>query len=139
VNRKRMSKGLMIIALCCIFSFSFHFTSYSQDMKEYALSSCYKNLKVVRYSWRKDGFGAVAVVSSITIKNNSKVKCKNILCAADFSSANGTHLGGTPFVIYDTIAEGKTRTFRDINIGLLPSPSDQIRKANIETISAIAE
>jgi hypothetical protein len=109
----------------------------SQDLIDYARSDCLRNLKIIKSSWEISGFGAVAIIKSITIKNSSKHNCKNVLGGADFYSANGTFLGATPFIIYDTVPAGKTRTFRDINIGFLPN--DQVKSAEFTIASGIQE
>ncbi len=91
--------------------------------------------QVVRFNWEKSGFGTVAILTSITIENTSSETCKDISGIMSFSAASGTVLGLSPFTIYDTISPHSKRTFRNINVGLLPPPVDQVKSATVEVLN----
>lgn len=109
---------------------------YGQRLQDYA-GSCTGKLKVVKMNWQKGGFESVGIINSITIKNESASACKDLMCFADFYAASGTRIGAVHFFIYEIIPAGKTKTFRNINIGFLPSPADQIRKASVDVLSGV--
>ena len=86
---------------------------------------------LVKSEWRKDGFGTVAVITSITIKNCSDSPWVDIHGVMSFYAKSGTKLGAVPFVIYDIVPPKKIKTFENIRVGLLPPPADQISAARI--------
>ena len=132
------TKKLLIVMLLIPIIFSFMSIAQSQDLLDYK-GPCTGNLNVVKFTWHKDGFESVCFLDSITIKNNSSSRCKDLMCFADFYGSSGTRIGAVSFIIYDSIPPGKTKTFRNINVGLLPSPADQIRSASFQALSGIAK
>ncbi len=61
----------------------------SQNILDYK-GPCTNNLEIIKFKWHKDGFGTVCIIDSITIKNNSSARCKDLLCFADFYGASKT-------------------------------------------------
>lgn len=86
---------------------------------------------VVNFDWSVEGFGIVGVIKSITIKNTSSETCRDMMGIMTFSAKSGTKLGDVPFTIYDTVPPYQTKTFRNINVGLLPTPADQVKSASV--------
>jgi len=87
---------------------------------------------LIGFRWVKGGFDTAAIINSITIRNTSDTECRDIRGVMIFSTRSGTELGRRSFTIYDIIPPNKTKTFRYINVGFMPSPSDQITNANVE-------
>ncbi len=86
---------------------------------------------VVNFDWSVEGFGIVGVIKSITIKNTSSETCRDMMGIMTFSAKSGTKLGDVPFTIYDTVPPYQTKMFRNINVGLLPTPADQVKSASV--------
>lgn len=114
------------------------FVTQAQDLSDY-VGPCRNNLVVKNSKWHKDGFESVCMLDSMTVKNNSSSNCKDMICSADFYGKSGSRIGRVGFIIYDSIPAGKTKTFRDINVGLMPSPSDQIRAASFQVVSGVSQ
>ncbi len=98
---------------------------------------CMGQLELVKSSWKKSGFNAVALIT-VKIKNLHKKSCKDITGNISFYSRSNMWLGTTPFTIYNSIPPGVTRTFSDINVGFLPPPIDQVATAKIEIVGGDA-
>jgi hypothetical protein len=81
-----------------------------------------EKLELVKTSWRIGGFGTVAI-GDFTIKNSNSYRVKDFGIICEFYAKSGTKLGSGLAAIYDTIDAGKTRTFRDQNIGFVHSQS----------------
>jgi len=88
----------------------------------------------VKFNWEKSGFGTVAILTSITIENTLDETCKDINGIMSFFAASGTKLGALNFTIYDIVSPHSKRTFKDINVGIMPSPVDQVKSAAIEIL-----
>ena len=90
-------------------------TAASGD-KEYVLS----RVDISKFSWRKDGFGNVMEADfAITNKSNHDVKDCTIECT--HSAPSGTVIDSNKRTIYEVIKAGKTRSFRNFNMGFIHS------------------
>jgi hypothetical protein len=79
--------------------------------------------EIVNFDWRKDGFGVVMVLSKVTIKNPGKVAISDLRISCQTSGPSGTVISSPSTVLYERIEAGKTRTFRDVNLGFIHSQS----------------
>lgn len=89
-------------------------------------------MKVGSFSWKKSGFGNVAVVT-VAIENGNEFAVKDIGISCSFSAPSGTHLSNASHVIYETIKPNARRTFSDVNIGFIHS---QARSASCQVDTA---
>jgi hypothetical protein len=78
---------------------------------------------IVDYSWHKGGFGSVMVLNKVTIKNTRKIAIADFRITCDTSGPSGTILSSPSTTLYERIEAGKTRTFRDVNLGFIHSQS----------------
>lgn len=100
---------------------------------------CLGKLELIKFNWSRGGFETVAIINSMTIKNRGKNGCKDINSIMHFYAKSGTELGRSLFVIYDKIPAGKTKTFRDINVGFLPSPVEQVNSADVVILGGMTD
>lgn len=71
------------------------------------------------YSWSKEGFGNVFVISSARIRNKSTFVLKDFHVQCVVYGKSGTPIGTNDTVIYEKIAPGKTITVRNLNLGFI--------------------
>lgn len=87
---------------------------------------------LISYNWHVDGFGAVAIIDRITIRNTSDEPCKDIKGIMSFYAKSKTLLGSKPFVIYDIVPPKSKKTFKDVNVGFVHS---QVASSKIEILN----
>jgi hypothetical protein len=75
-------------------------------------------LRVTNVRWRLDGFGTV-LVASFTVRNEGKRNMKDLQVACDIYSNSGTRIGSATATIYEWLDAGKTRTFKEMNLGFV--------------------
>ncbi len=90
------------------------------DPREEVKKNPTKYIKIVKQSWRKGGFGSVAI-HNLTIRNESNYDIKDISIKFSYLSDSGTLLDYNVQTIYQIIKAKKTRTFYDVNAGLVHS------------------
>jgi hypothetical protein len=78
---------------------------------------------IVSFAWEKGGFGVVMVLSKITITNPKTVPIADFRITCDLSGPSGTRVGSVSTVLYERIDAGKTRTFRNVNVGFIHGQS----------------
>jgi hypothetical protein len=79
-------------------------------------------LHIVKASWSKGGFGTV-MLYDFTVTNKSDLPMKDLQLECKTYGASGTKLNTLQYTLYETIPEGKTRTFRDLHIGFIDGQS----------------
>jgi hypothetical protein len=75
-------------------------------------------VKVKDFSWRKEAFGNVMEVD-FTIENMLPVNVKDIEIKCTHSAPSGTVIDSNTRTIYEVIGAGKTRVFRNFNMGFI--------------------
>lgn len=89
-------------------------------------------ISVKKVNWKIGGFNNI-FIGTLTIENKNSVGVKDFVIECETVGASGTKLDVVRTVIYDTISSGKTRTFKDVNMGLIDSQS---KRAGCEVINA---
>lgn len=97
------------------------------DPKTETASLFCEKLEVKKFSWSMEGFGNVAVIESLTVKNNGNTPCKDITLGVSFLAASGTQVGNLKYTIYDSIPAGKSKTFHNINLGFVNKQAHEAR------------
>jgi hypothetical protein len=78
---------------------------------------------IVDLSWYKGGFGVVMVLNHVKIKNPASVPVSDFRIACEMLGPSGTRVSSVSTVLYETIGAGKTRTFRNVNVGFIHDQS----------------
>ena len=73
-------------------------------------------LRLIDYSWYKDGFGTV-MIAKFTIANDNDFPIKDISVACALSARSGTTIGLAATTIYDKVPAHGRRVFREVNMG----------------------
>lgn len=94
-----------------------------------------EQVKVKSQKWRLDGFGNVMVVD-LSIENSSKINLKDFVVECETVGQSGTSLGKVRKTVFDTLPAGKTKKFKNINMGFVNSQS---KRAGCEIIGALPE
>jgi hypothetical protein len=89
----------------------------------------------VDMSWKKGGFGAVAM-GRFTFINKSKMTMVNPTITVSFYSENGTFIKSKEEVVYVTVKPGKRAKSEEINLGFI---SSQVTRAGSKLTSATWE
>ena len=89
-------------------------------------------IEMVDNNWYMGGFGSIPI-HAITLKNKGEVSYKDIGIAITYSSKSDTLIDVGAHVIYDVLPAGKTKTFREINMGFMDG---QAAKSRVEILSA---
>lgn len=89
-------------------------------------------IEMVNNDWYMGGFGSIPI-HTITLKNKGEVAYKDIGIAITYSSNSDTLIDVGAHVIYDVLPAGKTKTFRNINMGFMDG---QAAKSRVEILSA---
>jgi hypothetical protein len=92
----------------------------TQDMASHP--ERYVRLKA--FSWRKEAFGNV-MEADFTIENMLSVNVKDIEIVCTHSAPSGTVIDSNTRTIYDLIGAGKTRVFRNFNMGFIHSQANR--------------
>jgi hypothetical protein len=82
-------------------------------------------LEILKYEWRSGGTGKQAVLKSITIHNKGKKSYENISLEVDLYSISDVPQGSIKSVINDNIPSGATKTFENVNFGLMNTDLQQ--------------
>ncbi|WP_404357039.1 hypothetical protein [Methylotuvimicrobium sp. KM1] len=77
-------------------------------------------VKIIKQSWRKDGFGTIAVVD-LTVKNTAPFDVKDIIFLCNFYGNSGTQLNSIEKQVFEIIRYDETRTFKNIDLGFINS------------------
>ncbi len=84
------------------------------------------NLEIKNLRWTKAGFDNLMQVT-VTFMNNGKVDVKDVELTCDHFSNSGTHIDSNTRVIYEVIQAGKSRTFKDFDMGFIHSQAIKTR------------
>jgi hypothetical protein len=79
-------------------------------------------LQISKASWSKSGFGTV-MMYDFSVTNSADAPMKDLRLECTTYGASGTKLNTLEYTLYEKIPEGKTRTFRDLNIGFIDGQS----------------
>lgn len=73
-----------------------------------------------QFDWYKGGFNSVMILSKIVVSNNTKHReFYDFTVSCNLYAPSGTLLQTIEQVVYERVPAGKTRTFRNINMGFL--------------------
>jgi len=89
-------------------------------------------LEIVKFSWSKEGFGNV-MEANFTIKNTAPIDIKDFEVLCKHSAASGSLIDSNDQIIYDIVKANSTRTFRNVNMGLIHT---QVSKSSCQVVSA---
>jgi hypothetical protein len=74
------------------------------------------NVKLLKFSWRKGGFGTV-MIGTFTIANENEFAVKDIPVACKLTAPSGTVLGVAAATIYERFAPHSRKTISELNMG----------------------
>jgi hypothetical protein len=77
--------------------------------------------ELVSWQWGKGGFDSVMLLKNVRIKNGRPDDIKDLIISCTVSGASGTDLQSLRTVLYDIVPAGRTKTFREINMGFVHS------------------
>ncbi len=78
-------------------------------------------IQVKDYKWESGGMGRPGIMSEITLENIGKNDYENIEIEANFYTQNDIPLGSLRSTINDVLQSGTTKTFKNINFGIMHS------------------
>lgn len=81
-------------------------------------------MSVKNFSWKKGGFGSVAIMD-LTIANENNFAIKDVTVRCRLFASSGTELSTVVGTIYQIIQPKSTKTFADVNMGLIHSQSSR--------------
>lgn len=79
-----------------------------------------KGVELVDFTWNKGGFGSIMLLDA-TIKNTATVPLKDFTVKCVHSAPSGTVIDSNTETVYERIAPGKSRRFREISMGFIKS------------------
>lgn len=79
-----------------------------------------QGMHVEKIRWRKSGFGNVMVVD-FTLRNDSLSRLKDFRITCDSQGNSGTDMDSNTRILYEVVEARKTKTFRNVNMGLINS------------------
>jgi hypothetical protein len=88
-------------------------------------SEALKNVALKAYDWSKGGFGNVMLLNQFSIFNAGNRSVKDFRIACELYAPSGTRVGKTDATLYETVRPKQTRTFKQLNLGLIHSQSAQ--------------
>lgn len=95
------------------------------DLREFRLRNHkldLDKLQISKENWTTGGFGTV-MMYDFSVTNNADAPMKDLQLECTTYGASGTKLNTLEYTLYEKIPEGKTRTFRDLNIGFIDGQS----------------
>jgi hypothetical protein len=84
------------------------------------------NALKLTFTWSKEGFGNV-MQANFTITNKGTRDVKDLEITCTHFAKSGTQIDRNTRTIYDVVKAGKTRTFRNFNMGFIHSQADKSR------------
>ena len=90
-------------------------------------------LQVKDYKWESGGMGRPGIISEITLENIGNNDYENIEIEANFYTQNDIPLGSLRSTINDVLQSGTTKTFKNINFGLMHS---ELQKTVVNVVGA---
>lgn len=106
----------------------------AQEAKERKARAVLHDLAVVKSTWSRGGFGAVAEWS-VTVKNTGSVAYRDIVFRAEYAAPSGTVVDRTilPKTVYEIIKPGKT-----VTLHFSEFVHNQATRAKVEITDAVA-
>ena len=96
------------------------------------------DIVVKSFKWGSGVPGTVGVLRSLTLENISGLNYTKIQLLVEFFSPTGVPLGSNDLTLYETLPAGETRTFRDLEIGLIQlSPDSRNMKIRVKDASVM--
>ncbi len=93
----------------------------------YTTSNVFAGLELIDFDPRPSGFGTVLILKYIKIKNNGNTDIKDFIIQCDTKGKSGTKIDSNiTKIIYEIIPAGKTKTFRNINMGFMSSQTNVV-------------
>ena len=90
-------------------------------------------IQVKDYKWASGGMGRPGIISEITLENIGDNDYENIEIEANFYTENDIPLGSLRSTINDVLQSGTTKTFKNINFGLMHS---ELEKTVVNVVNA---
>jgi hypothetical protein len=82
-------------------------------------------LKVVRFAWRKGGYGTILMVD-LTIQNDNAAALKDVAVHCDGYAESGTRIGSNDRIIYQIFPGQEQRSVPDFDMGFVdPQVADE--------------
>lgn len=96
-------------------------------------------IAVKDYKWGSGGSGTVGILKEITLENKGKTALKNIVIEANMYTMNDVPLGSLRSTIHDVLPPEDTKTFYNINFGLMHADLQMtvIRIVKVETVETV--
>lgn len=90
-------------------------------------------IQVKDYKWESGGMGRPGIISEITLENIGNNDYENIEIEANFYTQNDIPLGSLRSTINDVLQSGTTKTFKNINFGIMHS---ELQKTVVNVVGA---
>jgi hypothetical protein len=96
-------------------------------------------IMVKDYKWGSGGPGTVGIIKEITLENKGKISYKNIEIEANLYTRTEVPLGSLRSTIHDVLPGESTKTFYNVNFGLMHSDLQNIvlRIVRAETLETV--
>ena len=127
-KQRRTSVVTWIVTVIVVLGMIGHFAGSSSNGGGYVAPANPASNMTLDWRWHSGGFGVV-MVADFTVTNKNAFDVKDIEVTCKSYGASGTSLGSVDHTIYDVVKAGKTRKFKDVNVGFINS---QASKANCE-------
>ncbi len=86
------------------------------DPREIALAS----MEMKNFSWSRGGFGSIMIIN-FTLANKGQKDIKDFVVHCDLYGQSGTHIDTAKKQILDIVKAGKSRRFKEVNMGFAHS------------------
>lgn len=90
-------------------------------------------IQVKDYKWESGGMGRPGIISEITLENIGTNDYEDIEIEANFYTQNDIPLGSLRSTINDVLQSGTTKTFKNINFGIMHS---ELQKTVVNVVGA---
>jgi hypothetical protein len=90
-------------------------------------------IQVKDYKWNSGGMGRPGIIDEITLENIGNNDYENIEIEANFYTQNDIPLGSLRSTINDVLQSGTTKTFKNINFGIMHS---ELQKTIVNVVGA---
>lgn len=96
------------------------------------------DIVVKSFKWGSGVPGTIGVMRELTLENISGLTYTKIQLLVEFYSSTGVPLGSNELKIYEVLPAGKTRTFRDLEIGIIQlSPDSRNIRVRVKDASVM--
>ncbi len=78
-------------------------------------------LKITDFNWSKGGFGSIMIIDRLVVQNDASFPIKDFVIKCTHQAHSGTVMDFNSRLVYEIVPAGKTKLFREINMGFIHS------------------